>query len=380
MSDISGDWPAIVDDDGSLSTGTFVNLTNVWNPIKLAINNQVKSTDNPLVTPAACIDEVVLARGSKSSLAVRLAVSLNADGTLIQGTPVQYLNGTLDVGANWLIQSARELRMSGVGVAHGMTNFAPTDVYAQLLENGAGAGGLKIRGFSDNDSSAFQLVGLIGSAAPTVAPIKLFGAKANGVSAQNLAAGELVFEVYNNGTSLVSLYGNGELILHGAGIAGSSILASFQNDAVSVMDIQANGVVVAKGLLVGFAGAPVDDAIYVANSGVGLDNNAGTPQLSLGSSTTRFMKNLTGTGFVIQSGGTVSFPIGMYIRDDGSIHPYNSTANLAGNLRMDEYVSGFSPAAPGAGGIIYFDDNGAGKTRLMVRFPTGAAVQIAIEP
>lgn len=40
-----------------------------------------------------------------------------------------------------------------------------------------------------------------------------------------------------------------------------------------------------------------------------------------------------------------------------------------------------TPAAPAANhGVIYFDDNGAGKTRLMVRFPTGAAQQVAIEP
>lgn len=30
--------------------------------------------------------------------------------------------------------------------------------------------------------------------------------------------------------------------------------------------------------------------------------------------------------------------------------------------------------------ILYAEDNGAGKTRLMAKFPTGAAVQIAIEP
>jgi hypothetical protein len=380
MSDISDDWPAIIDDDGSLTTGTPVNLTNVWNPIKAAINNQVKSTDNPLSTPADAIDELVLARGSMGTLALRLAVSLNADGTLIQGTPVQYLNGTLDVGANWLIQSARELRMSGAGVAHGATDFAPTDVYAQFLESAAGAGGLKIRGYTDNDSAALQLVGNIGSTTPTVAPVRVFSVKKSGTSVTNLADTEMVFEVYNNGTTMYTVYGSGKIVFHAAAITGSNVVADFQNDAASVMAIQANGVVVAKGLLVGFTGAPVEDAIYVGTSGVGLDYNAGTPKLSLGSITTRFLENLTGTGFVMQSGGTVSFPIGVYFRDDGSIQPYNGNAGLAGNLRMDEYSSGNAPAAPGAGGVIYFDDNGAGKTRLMVRFPTGASQQVAIEP
>lgn len=47
-----------------------------------------------------------------------------------------------------------------------------------------------------------------------------------------------------------------------------------------------------------------------------------------------------------------------------------------------EYVEmATAPAAPAANGVrIYAEDNGAGKTRLMAVFATGAAVQIAIEP
>jgi hypothetical protein len=40
-----------------------------------------------------------------------------------------------------------------------------------------------------------------------------------------------------------------------------------------------------------------------------------------------------------------------------------------------------APSAPAANKArIYAEDNGSGKTRLMVLFPTGAAQQIAIEP
>ena len=49
-----------------------------------------------------------------------------------------------------------------------------------------------------------------------------------------------------------------------------------------------------------------------------------------------------------------------------------------GYLEMYEVTA---PAAPGANaGRLYFEDNGAGKTRLMCLFNTGAAQQIAIEP
>ena len=50
----------------------------------------------------------------------------------------------------------------------------------------------------------------------------------------------------------------------------------------------------------------------------------------------------------------------------------------AGALTMSEMVAPGAPAANG--GVIYLEDNGAGKTRLMVLFATGAAQQIAIQP
>ena len=49
-----------------------------------------------------------------------------------------------------------------------------------------------------------------------------------------------------------------------------------------------------------------------------------------------------------------------------------------GSLEMQEVTA---PAAPAANNArIYAEDDGSGKTRLMARFATGAAVQIAIEP
>lgn len=51
---------------------------------------------------------------------------------------------------------------------------------------------------------------------------------------------------------------------------------------------------------------------------------------------------------------------------------------IAKNLTGTEMTA---PSAPASNGFtIYAEDNGAGKTRLMVKFATGAAQQIAIEP
>lgn len=48
-----------------------------------------------------------------------------------------------------------------------------------------------------------------------------------------------------------------------------------------------------------------------------------------------------------------------------------------GNLRFDEVAT---PGAQTDHAVVYAEDNGAGKTRLMVRFGSGAAQQLSIEP
>lgn len=72
-----------------------------------------------------------------------------------------------------------------------------------------------------------------------------------------------------------------------------------------------------------------------------------------------------------------------------SLLPFNGPVNLspavasgvkvvASYVELDEMTA---PSAPGANKArLYLEDNGSGKSRLMVLFPTGAAQQAAIEP
>jgi hypothetical protein len=47
-------------------------------------------------------------------------------------------------------------------------------------------------------------------------------------------------------------------------------------------------------------------------------------------------------------------------------------------VQLREVVPWYTPSADTA--FLYLEDNGAGKSRLMVKFATGAAIQIAIQP
>ena len=83
------------------------------------------------------------------------------------------------------------------------------------------------------------------------------------------------------------------------------------------------------------------------------------------------------SGFrVLNNAGTVGL-LGM---TDGT----TTQLSVTGSISATDFIAGAeqtAPSAPAANGYrIFAQDNGAGKTQLMVIFATGAAQQIAIEP
>ena len=87
------------DDSGIFTDGTVVNKAFI-DAAYDQIEDQTHSSTNPTVKPKAITDEVVAARGSKTSLDARLDVALNEDGTPKTGAGV-----TLDTVAATLPQS-----------------------------------------------------------------------------------------------------------------------------------------------------------------------------------------------------------------------------------------------------------------------------------
>lgn len=85
-------------------------------------------------------------------------------------------------------------------VAHGITNWANTDVFFLLEANSATGGGAALIGNSDSDASGLILYGNIGVTNPTdnVAAVRVIGAKKSTTDVQNLASGETIFDVRNN--------------------------------------------------------------------------------------------------------------------------------------------------------------------------------------
>jgi hypothetical protein len=75
---------------------------------------------------------------------------------------------------------------------------------------------------------------------------------------------------------------------------------------------------------------------------------------------------------------------GMYVPNSADTYDVGIVGNEIRNLHFGAGVYGTevaTPSAPAANtGVIFFADNGAGKTQLQVRFPTGVVQVLATEP
>ncbi|MBK8810712.1 MAG: hypothetical protein IPN69_08265 [Acidobacteria bacterium] len=81
--------------------------------------------------------------------------------------------------------------------------------------------------------------------------------------------------------------------------------------------------------------------------------------------------------FTASSGGVNYADTGLF-RAAAAIVKITDASSGGGALQLQEMSA---PSAPAANNVIVFaEDNGSGKTRLMARFSSGAAQQIAIEP
>lgn len=108
-----------------------------------------------------------------------------------------------------------ELRDKTGNLAHGMSVFSDTNVYAIIAQESSGDGGLRITSLSDatTAASAFQInaVATTPSTDGNNAAIRLRAAKKNGTSEQALAATEDVLSIGNVGTEIVVVKGSGNV-------------------------------------------------------------------------------------------------------------------------------------------------------------------------
>lgn len=104
------------------------------------------------------------------------------------------------------------LRMRDADIAHGMTGYAPTDVYGFLAQGNATGGGLFIGGITDADAvNPVIITAGFGITDPSDALAAFFlqAYKKNGTGRQAIASTEMVYALYNFGTVMQEVLGSG---------------------------------------------------------------------------------------------------------------------------------------------------------------------------
>jgi hypothetical protein len=164
LADATAAWPSYSDDDGSGQTGTSVDKA-LLDAFEDSIDELIHSATNPTITPADNIDEVVTARGNKSSLNARIAGVIDADGALI--TPASLVSAAQlqsAIGAQNLLANEDGLMWS-FDVGPGTTTV-PDHWY--LTDGGSGTDNVAREGTTKKFACAFAVDRDAGSSADTV--------------------------------------------------------------------------------------------------------------------------------------------------------------------------------------------------------------------
>lgn len=190
------------------------------------------------------------------------------------------------------------------------------------------------------------------------------GTVANAITAPGFtttAGNSLTLTGGTSGTTTLSATATGSNLLLGA----TSVLIGGSTNSFPMLVRSASGIDVkdATGAAYTAIGASTH---YLGN---GANGQWGVGGLS-GISTAQF-------GWVSGSNATAAIDSGVKRFGAAIVGPTNGSTG-GGAFQFIEMTA---PSAPATNNVIlYAEDNGSGKTRLMALFPTGAAQQVAIEP
>ena len=133
------------------------------------------------------------------------------------------------------------LDFTHASVAHGITDWAPTNVGGRI-ENPGVDGGLSILGISDDGGEAgARIYGIVGVADPTdtTPGVVLIGAKKGGTVPDVLGNAETVFQLRNYTTNLMTVLGSGNV-----GIGTTSVASGYKFEVAGSAKFTSGGITV----------------------------------------------------------------------------------------------------------------------------------------
>lgn len=288
------------------------------------------------------------------------------DGVDLLGTSANRINGALFIGGAYSSNTGR-----GVVVDNDTSDSLTVDMYQVGFSANGGHGieilntGFILDGVFAEFNQGDQLH--IGSATKVVRAGSVRGSFFDGLvggspSAQLIQVengGDIVIETSNfkNGTAAIRLDSTADRVQVRNNRKGASITNTIDWNGTLFTDFTRHYAFSHDQKWV--ASSPIDE-VYIGNGSSGHRLNVLNNPATGGTGGTLWRLQNAGTSVLeVGNNGDVFLPLGAYF----------------------EGVERSDPAAPSANrGRLYFKDNGAGKTQLVVRFNTGAVQVIATEP
>ena len=154
--------------------------------------------------------------GNSITSTTTIAATTTVSGATVTSTgAVNGASCVLDQGA----ADGNIMTLESSDVAHGITDFADTDVYGAFRKINAASGGMRMRGFTESvvgySATAFVTSEDTTSTTSSEAAVLMDGALKDGTGVQAMANGANVFGVTNDGTTGFLVKGNGDAWLNG---------------------------------------------------------------------------------------------------------------------------------------------------------------------
>ncbi len=260
--------------------------------------------------------------------------------------------------------------ISVAGLAHGFTDWAPTNTAVRLGYSGTDGGALLTGVSKSVGQTPFVIRGGFGYTDPTdtVPAITLQGAKkSGGTSATALGSAETVLQVLNNTTPVLTITGNGSTAISGTLTAGAG---SFTNSAVNGNVLRLIG---ASGYTYDFVtksdgvvdGRRIDFVIGSSAGQIGVGNSGGS--IGLFSSTGLAVTgSLSATGHI--GSGTTSPSYSVHAVKAGSTYIQAENTSDLRKITMG--------ATSGSGNAIYSQTSAGGNAPLTVIIGAATAAYI----
>ena len=372
--------------------------------IKMNVTDTQSSASSLLMDlQVGTVSKFKVDKSGQATLTNLIATNLYA-GSLVQLTAIA---GRFDIGGDTFLtrSAAANLRLGAADAAAPVAQTLSVQSVATGTANTAGANftiaGSRGTGTGAGGSIVFQVAPATtnGSTPNSLADAMTIDSTRSVYIERYLRTRNNIFAILDDGNSILQMGSTVRLGWTAGGSYGPSADTILQRDAANILAQRNSTVAQTFRTYISYVDGSNYSRIAVGNIGsaYGISSEAvGSETIQAfrirvaGNQNIWFETNNVSRSFIDYAGnfgfgtnavGDNTYDLGFTVYGNNRPRDVGVGRNILQGSGYYQIAESTAPAAPAVDNVrIYAEDNGSGKTRLMARFASGAAVQIAIEP